>query len=140
MVKKNAYGVYFATPFRSPPLWLKTDRLRGVTSGDRELHDEMRTALGHQDPAHDHVGFGHIGMYNLRHLPSHSAVVPCSDIHLELNLAKGGVMRTRAVLYGVLLGLLVFPAGILAQAVSGTVKGVVVIDASAPWSLGYLCF
>jgi hypothetical protein len=23
-----------------------TDRLRGVTSGDRELHDEMRTALG----------------------------------------------------------------------------------------------
>ena len=33
-------------------------------------------------------------------------------------------MRTRAILFGVLLGLLALPAGILAQAVSGTVKGV----------------
>jgi hypothetical protein len=47
-------------------------------------------------------------------------------------------MKTRAILFGVLLGLLVFPAFILAQAVSGTVKGVATDASGAVVPRGYL--
>src|SRR5579864_8613338 len=47
-------------------------------------------------------------------------------------------MRTRAISLRVLFGLLVFPAAILAQAVSGTVKGVVT-DASGAVVPGATC-